>query len=85
MINVTDEVEVGRSESSGNETNLWNLSMWKKSTGADYLTFEDTKKSGNNPTKGGNNTKKGSKATKNSDYLTSDTKKAFNHLPNAFT
>ena len=65
-------------ESSGNGTNLSNLSVSTKSTRAGYLTFEDAKR-------GDDITKKGVETAKGFDYLTSATKKTFNHLRYAFT
>ena len=70
-IDVVNENGVG--ESGGNETNLSNLSVLTRSTGAGYITSGDTKR-------GGGNTKKSVEATKGSDYLTSAAKKAFNQL-----
>ena len=75
-IDVADEDEVGKS--GGNGTNLLNLSMSTKYTGAGYLTSKGTKR-------GGGNTKKGVKAARGFDYLTPAAKKAFNHLRHAFT
>ena len=75
---MADEYEIDGSESDGNETNLSNLSMSKRSTGASYLTCGDAKK-------GSSNTKKGVEAVRGFDYLTLAAKKAFNHLGYAFT
>ena len=77
-INAADKNEVGDGKSGGNETNLSNSSMSKKSFGAGYLTSGGAKK-------GGGNTKKGVKAAKGPNYLNSAAKKAFNHLRHAFT
>ena len=74
-INVADEEEI--SENSGNETNLSNLSVSRKSNGAGYLTFGGAKR-------GGGNTKKGVKAAKGFNYLTSAAQKAFNYLWHVF-
>ena len=82
---MTDEKEVGESESGGNKMNLSNLSSSKKSIRAGYLTSKGIKKGGNNPKRGGGNTKKGVKVTRGSDYLIPDIKKVFNHLQHAFT
>ena len=78
MIDAADEDEIGRSKSGGNKTSLSNPSTSKKSIGAGYLTFRGAKR-------GGGNTEKGFKAARGSEYLISDTKKAFNHLRHAFT
>ena len=77
LIDMADKNEVGRGKSDGNETNLSNLSVSKRFTGASYLTSGGTKK-------GGGNTKKGVKATKSSNYLILDANKAYNHLQHAF-
>ena len=77
--------EVGKGQGGGNETNLSNLFASKKSAGADYLNSKNTKKSPNNSKKDGGNIKKNVKAVKGSDYLTADTKKAFNNLRHMFT
>ena len=76
MIDAIDEDKV--SESSGNETNLLNPSASKKSTWAGYLILKGAKR-------GDGNTKKDVKDTKGFNYLTLDTKKAFNYLCHAFT
>ena len=68
--------EVG--ESSGNGTNLSNLSTSTKSTKAGYLTSGDTKI-------GGGHIKKCVKDAKGFNYLTLVAKKAFNHLRHMFT
>ena len=78
MIDTTDKNKVGRGKNSRNETNLSNPSSSKKSTGAGYLTYRGSKKSGGN-------TKKGVKAARDSDYLISDAKNAFNYLRHTFT
>ena len=75
---MADEDKVGDGQSNGNETNLSNLSMSKRSTGAGYLTSRGAKR-------GNGNTKKGVKAARGFDYLTSAAKKAFNYLQHAFT
>ena len=74
---MADDDEVGKSEGSGNKTNLSNPSMSKKFTKIDYLTSKSTKKSNGN-------TKKNVKAAKRSDYLTSGIKKIFNLLQHTF-
>ena len=78
MIDTADNNETGRGKGSDNKINLSNLSMSKKSIGASYLTFENTKR-------GGSNIKKSIKAARNSNYLNPDTKKTFNFLQHAFT
>ena len=65
-------------ESSGNETNLSNLSISTRSTRASYLTSGSTKK-------GAGNTKKDVKAVRSSDYITPAAKKVFNHIWHTFT
>ena len=77
-IDPADENKIGRGESSDDETNLSNLSASKWSTKTGYVTFESTKR-------GDANTKKGVKVAKGSNYLTSASKKAFNHLRHVFT
>ena len=77
-IDAANEDEIGEDESGSNKTNLSNSSLSKKSTGAGYLTSGCTKKDGSN-------IKKYVKAAKGSNYLTSATKKAFNHLRHVFT
>ena len=67
-------------EKGGNETNLSNPSVSKRSTKAGYLTSKSAKKGGNNPKRGGCNTKNSVKAARGSNYLTLVAKKAFNHL-----
>ena len=75
-IDMADEDEV--IESNGNRTSLSNSSASTRSTKAGYLTPKGAKR-------GGGNIKKDVKAAKGSDYLTSATKKAFNHLWHSFT
>ena len=67
--------DVGKSD--GDKTNLSNLSVSTKSTGAGYPTFGCAKR-------GGGNIKKVVKAVRGFDYLTLATKKAFNYLRHAF-
>ena len=85
LINAVDEDEVCGGESGSNKINLSNLSALKKSTKAGYLTSRSAKKGGNNPKKSGSNIKKDIKAPKSFNYLTPNTKKAFNHLQYMFT
>ena len=70
LIDAVDKDEVD--ERSDDETNLSNLSAYKKSTEVGYLTPKSTKK-------GIDNLKKSIKAAKGFDYLTPDAKKVFNH------
>ena len=77
LINKADEDAVGRSESGGNKTNLSNPSTSKRSTKIDYLTSKDNKR-------GSGNIKKGIEAARGFDYLTPNSKKAFNHLQHTF-
>ena len=81
---MVDKDKIDRDESDGNETNLSNSSMSKKSTRAGYPTCKGAKKRDNNTNSGGGNTKKSVKAVKRSNYLTPNTKKTFNHLRHAF-
>ena len=76
LIDAADENKVDKSD--GNETNLSNSSVLKKSTGAGYLTSKGAKR-------GNSNTKKSVKPARDSNYLIPDTKKAFNLLQHAFT
>ena len=78
LIDAADEHEIDKSKSVGNNTNLLNPSVSKKSTKAGYLTFKGAKKGGGNP-------KKGVKAVTDSNYPTPSTKKAFNFLQYVFT
>ena len=78
FIDVADNNEFVRGEGDSNKTNLSNSSTSKKSTWANYLTFEGVKK-------GGGNIKRGVKATKSTNYLTPNIKKAFNLLQHMFT
>ena len=68
-IDATDDNKVGESKDSGNETNLSNSSASKKSTGADYLTFNGNKKGGGNFNSGSGNIKKDVKAVTGFNYL----------------
>ena len=85
MIDVEDEDEIDEIENGSNETNLSNPLASKKSIGVGYLTFESAKQDGNNPKRGGSNIKNSVQAARSFDYLTSNVKKAFNHLQHAFT
>ena len=83
LIDAANKNEFGLS--GGNKTNLSNPSALKRSIVAGYPTLGSGKKGGDNLKRGGSNTKKSIKTAKGSDYLTSDTKKAFNHLWHTFT
>ena len=65
---MAEEDEISGSESGGNETNLSNPSLSKKSTRAGYLIFGAAKKRGGN-------IKKSIKAARGSNYLTPAAKK----------
>ena len=77
LIDMANKDKVVKGERGGNETNLLNLSVSKKFTGASYLNSKNAKK-------GGSNIKKGVKAAKTSDYLTPVAKKVFNYLWHKF-
>ena len=83
-LDVAGDDKFDRGEGGGNKINLSNLFASKKSTKAGYLIFKSAKKRGGNPNNGGGNIKKNVEANRSSDYLTLDTKKAFNFLYHTF-
>ena len=85
LIDAAGNNKVGRDKGGSNETNLSNLSAFKKYTKADYLIFKGAKKDGGNSNSGGNNTQNGVIAVKNSNYKTLGTKKVFSLLQHVIT
>ena len=83
LIDATNDNEFG--ESGGNETNLSNPSVSKKSTKASYLNSKSARICGNNLKKGCSNNKKGVKAAIGYNYLIPNAKKVFNYLWHMFT